>query len=270
MSAAQPLHHLRWEGAGPTVVLLHGVGGGRNAWADEVSGTGLALAQAGFHVVAPDLPGYGLSAPHEALSIESMARSVLDLMHHVEPNRPCIVVGHSMGGMVAQAVHALAPSRLVALVIWASSPAFGKPDGDWQRQFVRDRLQRLDDGQSMRDLAPTLVRAMCAPNTPPERLKLASELMAAVPETTYRQAVKALVGFDLRAQLPNIRVPVLCLAGELDPNAPPTVLQAMASRIPGAECCVMPGVGHLANIEAPEVFNPTLVDFLSKLHHEPN
>ena len=86
--------------------------------------------------------------------------------------------------------------------------------------------------------------------------------MSAVPEATYRSALRAIVGFDRRASLADIRVPVLCLACEDDRNAPPTVLQHMAARIPRATYRCLPGVGHLAHMEAPALVNPVLVDFL--------
>ena len=157
---------------------------------------------------------------------------------------------------------ALAPRRIAGLVLSATSAAFGKPEGAWQERFLRERLKPLDEGQGMAALACTLVKAMCAPGAGEIALDVASKLMARVPEATYRQALKALMGFDRREGLPLIGVPVLALAGEVDPNAPQAVMQAMAARIPTAEYQCLPGVGHLANIEAPDLFNAAVVAFL--------
>jgi 3-oxoadipate enol-lactonase len=256
-----PLAHLRWEGHGPTVILLHGGGGGREAWGDAVSRTGKFIAHAGYTVLAPDLPGYGDSPPIKPLTIAAMADAALALARS-DDDAPCIVVGHSMGGMVAQQMIAHEPSRIAAMVICASSPAFGKLDGAWQRQFLHERTHLLDEGRGMRGLAPGLVRGMCAPDAPDANIAFATLMMSAVPEATYRDALQALMGFDQRMQLPRITVPVLCLAGEKDRNAPPAVLQQTAARIPGAEFHEMPGVGHLANLESPNLFNRAVVEFL--------
>jgi pimeloyl-ACP methyl ester carboxylesterase len=91
--------------------------------------------------------------------------------------------------------------------------------------------------------------------------------MSAVPEATYRLALAALAGFDRRKLLSQLRLPVLCLAGADDRNAPPSVMEKMALCIGGAEYRVLPGVGHLAHMEAPRAVNPALVGFLQRHLH---
>ena len=88
--------------------------------------------------------------------------------------------------------------------------------------------------------------------------------MAGVPEATYRAAVAALVAFDRRANLPNIQVPTLVITGEHDRTAAPEVARKMAERIPGALCHILPGAGHLLNIEQPDAFNTVLLQFLQQ------
>ena len=91
--------------------------------------------------------------------------------------------------------------------------------------------------------------------------------MSAVPADTYRAAVRCLVGFDERANLPKIGVPVLCLAGEKDPNAPAAVVERMAGKIPGARYVCLPGVGHLPNLEAPAAFDAAILIFCARCWH---
>ena len=79
---------------------------------------------------------------------------------------------------------------------------------------------------------------------------------------TYRAAVQCLVTFDERANLPNIKVPVLCLAAEHDRNAPPPVVEKMAGKIPGAYYFCLSGLGHMPNLEAPQAFDAAIFDFL--------
>ena len=116
----------------------------------------------------------------------------------------------------------------------------------------------------MARLAPGLVAGMASPTAPHDAVARAAVLMSAVPEATYRRALRAIVGFDRRELLGDLRLPVLCLAGEHDRNAPAAMMQQMASRIAGAEYVCLPGTGHLANMESPALFNTALVDFLQR------
>jgi len=258
-----PLAHLRWGQGERVVVLLHGVGGGREAWGDALSGTGRGLAEAGFLAIAPDLPGYGDSLSIAPYDMAGLARAVVALIDAVGSAR-CALVGHSMGGMVALEVAARAPGRVRALVLSGTSPAFGRAGGAWQAEFLAQRLAPLDAGRGMAALAPGLALGMGSPAAPHDAVARAAVLMSAVPEATYRRALRAIVGFDRRELLRDLHLPVLCLAGEDDRNASPAMMQKMAARIAGAEFVCLPKVGHLANMEAPTLFNRALVDFLDR------
>ena len=261
-----PLAHLRWDSpqaaAGPLVVLLHGVGGGREAWGAAGSSSGAALAAAGFTAVAVDFPGYGRSAPVEPYDLAGMAAAVDRLISQLGLG-PALLVGHSMGGMVAQELTARAPHQVASLALASTSPAFGRPGGDWQRDFLRSRFAPLDAGAGMAGLAAQLVPAMLPPDAPAAVRAGAQALMAGVPEATYRSAVAALVAFDRRAQLPLIAVPTLVITGVLDTTAAPEVARKMAERIPGAVLQTVPGAGHLLPMERPEAFNTALLAFLA-------
>ncbi len=258
-----PLAHLRWGQGKRAVVLLHGVGGGREAWGDTISGTGLALAEAGYLAIAPDLPGYGDSLSIAPYDMAGLAAAVVSLIDSLGDSR-CALVGHSMGGMVAQELMVNSPDRVDALVLSATSPSFGKAGGAWQSEFLAQRLEPLDAGRGMARLAPGLALGMGSPTAPHDAVARAAVLMSSVPEATYRRALQAIVGFDRREGLGDLRLPVLCLAGEHDRNAPAAMMRQMASRIAGAEFMCLPKVGHLANMESPALFNSALVDFLQR------
>ncbi|MBY4898192.1 alpha/beta fold hydrolase [Cupriavidus sp. AU9028] len=249
-------------GTGPVaLVLLHGIGGGKAAWPGQLA----ALAACGYRAVAWDMPGYGdspLIDPYDFAALAAALVPVLDAER--QQGRRVVLLGHSMGGMVAQEACAATPERIDGMVLSGTSAAFGKPDGDWQQEFVAARTAPLDAGQSMASLAASLVRGMVAPDAPAEGVALATSVMAAVPPQTYRAALGALVRFDRREALGRIAVPVLLLAGEHDRNAAPAVMERMAPRIADAEYRCLPGVGHLANMERPDLFNAALLDFLQR------
>ncbi len=250
------------QGAGPTaVLLLHGVGGGRAIWADAASGTATAIAQAGYRALALDFPGYGDSTGTPTL--DAMVQATLDLIAHTRAER-VVLLGHSMGGMVAQELAARAPQAVQGLVLACTSAAFGKPGGEWQDKFLAERLAPLDAGLGMAGMADLLVPGLVAPGAPAVAREAARRVMAAVPEATYRVALKSIAGFDRRESLPALRVPTLMLAAEADRTAPPDVMQRMAAKVSGAEYLCLPGAGHIANVEAPEAFNGAVVSFLQR------
>jgi 3-oxoadipate enol-lactonase len=166
--------------------------------------------------------------------------------------------------MIVQQLLAERPDAARAIVLAQTSPAFGRSEGSWQREFIAARLGPLDRGERMRDLAPRLVAELVGDEPDPEGLALARECMAAVPEASYRAMMLALMGFDLRATLPRITVPALVLAGSKDTNAPAPMMQRMAERIPGAVYACLEGVGHLAPLERPREFNAAATGFLAE------
>ena len=247
-----------------TVLMLHGIGGGRQAFARQMR----PLADAGFHAVAWDMPGYGHSAIVDPYSFETLAEECIELIDVLAPER-LVLVGHSMGGMVAQEVAARAPERIVALVLAGTSAAFGKSDGAWQRSFIEERTAPLDAGRSMRDLATQLVPGMLAAGASRDALNTARaeaiEVMAHVPPQTYRLALHALMGFDRRAHLSQLSMPVSLIAASDDRHAPPRVMRGMAERMPNAQYVEIEGCGHLMNFEKPEAFNAALIGFLQSM-----
>ncbi len=256
MNEAIPAYLTCGEGE-PAVFLLHGIGGGKTYWASQLD----SLAAAGYCAVAWDMPGYGDSRLIEPYTLPELARALERLIDRIAPTR-AVLLGHSMGGMVALEAWARFPHRIAGLILLGTSPAFGKPDGAWQQEFLRQRLDPLDQGLGMADLAPRLVSSMVAPDADPGAVKFAAKIMSAVPAATYRAALHALMSFDRRALLPSISVPTLALAGEVDPNAPPAVMQRMAEKIPGAVYECLSRVGHLASVERPAPFNESVMRFL--------
>lgn len=241
------------------MLFLHGVGGGSASWRPQ-----LDHFSRRFRAAAWDMPGYGASGLEGGMSFASLAGALGALLDERGWDRVHLV-GHSMGGMVAQEFAAGAQDRLLSLTLSATSSAFGRPDGEFQKGFIRDRLAPLDGGATMEDLADELVNGMMGPAADPAGREAARRCMAEVPEATYRAAVACITTFDRREGLARIRAPTLVLAGERDTNAPAAMMERMASRIPRSRYVCLPGVGHLANLENPGLFNSTLEGFIDSV-----
>lgn len=258
-------------GNGETVLMLHGIGGGHLAFAPQVE----TLAQAGYRAVAWDMPGYGHSAPIEPYTFKGLAQACIRLIDALvgeagsDREGSVVLLGHSMGGMVAQEVIARRPDKVSRLILCGTSAAFGKrTDGAsadaWARQFIGQRTAPLDAGKTMADMASQLVPQMVGPGSLPEGVRLAEHCMGSVPAATYRRALECLVSFDRQSDLAQIRVPTLLIGGEFDRVAAPSVMKRMAAEIPHGRYAEMPGIGHLMNLEAPEAFDDLLLGFLNE------
>ena len=237
------------------LVFLHGVGGSREAWAPQAQAFGKD-----YRVTSWNVPGYGGRPLPNDLSFAGLAHNLIE---ELDTERFALV-GHSFGGMVAQQVAKDFPDRLSCLVLSGTSPAFGNPDGDFQKRFIAQRLEPLDAGETMADLAPSIVASLVGDLPDEDGLEIARRCMSQVPEATYRAVLNLIVTFDLRDALASIACPTLVLAGENDTSAPAAMMERMAARIPVAEFATLPGAGHLANLEQPDAFNARLSDFLKE------
>ena len=251
-------------GSGPTLLMLHGLEGGLLTFAPQVE----SFAQLGWRAMAWDMPGYGHSAPIEPYTFKGLAERCIALIEAAQAKadrRDVVLLGHGMGGMVAQEVVLRRPDLVNRLVLCGALAAFTDPD------FITRRTAPLDAGQDMAQLAATLVPRLVSPGALPEGSRLAEHALSQVPAATYRRALQALPTFDRAAVLGEIAVPTLLIAGEFDRVAPPDEVAVMATRIPGARCVVIPGAGHWQNLENPESFDEAVMAFLSdtegQAHH---
>lgn len=241
------------------IVFLHGVGGGARGFLPQLDGL-----RDRYRVVAWDMPGHGGSTPLELVSVDSLTAALAGFLQTLGLDRP-VLVGHSLGGMLVQRLLSLQPGAARAVVLAQTSAAFGSQDPAWGAEFLRVQLGPLDAGHGMADLAAGMVAGMAGDDPDPDGLALARECLARTPDSTYRDTVLALPGFDLRDALPRLAVPALVLAGTRDRNAPAAAMERMAARIPGARFVALEGAGHLAHLERPAAFNAAVRGFLDDL-----
>jgi 3-oxoadipate enol-lactonase len=241
------------------LLFLHGVGGGHHAWDAQL----LHFPKLGYAAHAWDQPGYGHSAMVEPYDLEQVCAALARLVESLG-GEPVILVGHSMGGLIAQEAYFRYPHLVKALALCFTSAAF-VGGSNFATQFVAERIGPLDDGQSMTDIAKRLMPTHRGSKSDPASVELAERIMAKIPPETYRKAVHLLTTFDRRADLPKIAVPTLLIAGSDDRTAPPAIMASMQRKISGSELVVLEGCGHLGPMDQPGPFNAALERFLRKM-----
>jgi pimeloyl-ACP methyl ester carboxylesterase len=239
------------------VLFLHGLGGDCRSWQAQL----LALADQ-FHGAAWTMPGYGPSTSPDRFDFETLADVAAGLIDRLGWNAPTIV-GHSMGGYVAQELALRHPERVGSLVLAGTTAAFGKPGSDFNQQFLASRLAPLDEGRTPSDLAPAVARGLVGPDATPEVVAAAVASMSGISAAAYRRALQALVTWNATDRLAGIGHRTLCIAGELDSTAPPKAMERLSAAISGARLIVLPDAGHLMYAEAPTAFNRAVREFLS-------
>lgn len=260
------LPHFSALGAGPLVLFLHGAGGGYRSFAPQVE----YFARVGFRAVAWDMPGYGSSTPVEPYGVRGLAQSCAALIEALLPKdatgsaRSVALVGHGLGGMVAQEVVMRRPELVNRLVL---SGTTSQADAAW-REDADDQLQQLESTAQgdMARLSEAVVDSQVGPLALPEGVQLARHCMAQLSPVTYRLALQAQASFDREAVLSHIHVPTLLLTGEHDRKSTVSTVERMTAQIAGSRWVQLPGIGHLQNLEAPDAFDALVLDFLREPH----
>jgi len=243
----------------PVLLLMHGIGGDSESFRPQLD----ALSDS-WRVVAWNMPGYGTSPLPEKMCFGVLGDAVNTLLDQLGVT-DAHILGHSIGGMVAQQFVAQHPERVRSLILSGTSPAFGKNDGEFQKKFIAARLGSLDEGKTMMELADGIVDSLLGDESDPTGVDIARACMRRVPADTYRAAMRCLVTFDRRDNLANIKAPTLLIAGEKDGNAPAAMMQKMSGYIEGAQYNCIDAAGHLANLEQPEEFNRIVRKFLTQV-----
>ena len=241
----------REAGTGPVAVFLHGLGGGRTGWRPQLDGLSDLR-----RCVAWDAPGYGASQPVADRTFDAYARAAVAFIDTVSPDAPVDLVGMSFGGMIAQYATALAPHRIRSLTLLCTSPKFGL-DGTDPDEWRANRLAGLEQMGSPAAAAPLILPTLAGPNgahVVPEAI----EVMGRVPLDGLLDSLATIASHDSRAILPTITIPTLVLVGELDEETPVAYGQAIVDLLPNGRLEVIPGVGHLLNLEAEDAVNEAI------------
>lgn len=243
-------------GAGPPLVLLHGALDDSRLWSRQLN----ELSDE-FTVVAWDAPGCGRSSdPPETFRMPEFADCLAAFIDGLRLGQPH-VLGLSWGGGLALELFGRHPEVPRSLVLAAAYTGWA---GSLSAEECERRLQRalreseLPPDQWIPGWIPELLTDSASADLAEEVTAVMSEFHPAGCRTMARAFAEA----DLRYVLPLIDVPTLLLYGDADVRSPLAVAEDLRARIAGSQLVIMPGVGHLSNIEAPERFNTEVRRFL--------
>lgn len=248
----------RTTGSGQSIVFLHGLLGNAKSWTYQFQDPRLTSA---YRLIAWDAPGFGESDLLPA-EIDAYVTALAEFIAAVADG-PVHLVGHSMGGTLAQRYAARHPERVGRLVLSCTHPGYADPESAPMSEKFENRMREFEalgpqayGERRARDLLPET----CAPET----LALAAEVASEVRPEGLRRATRMLQLADNRPLLPALKVPTLILTGGADCVVQPWLRADLLALTPHEQHIEMPGLGHGPYFEAPAYYNGLIADFLPR------
>jgi pimeloyl-ACP methyl ester carboxylesterase len=256
---------------GRPLLLLHGFTGAKEDFTEWLD----PLAERGWHAVAPDQRGHGASshpAEESAYSFDAFAADVVGLVDALSWER-CVVLGHSMGGMVAQTVVLGAPERFDGLVLMDTShrglridPGLVELGVSIARNEGIAAVMAAQDAIGSDDALGTPAHERVLATRPGYR-EFGQRKMLASSAAMYVAMITAITdadGHDRLSGLERVTLPTLVIVGDQDaPFIKPS--HRMAEAIPGAELATVADAGHSPQFESPELWWKALSTFLDRI-----
>lgn len=265
VAAAGLRWHVQVMGAGPVLLLLHGTGASTHSWRDLAP-----LLAPRFTVVMPDLPGHGFTAapPPDLLSLGGMAGGITALLRALGV-APHAILGHSAGAAIGARLcldGAAAPERLVAIngALLPLGGWAGMVFGPAARLMVAlPGVSRLFAWQARDHAAVERLLRNTGSTLRPEGVEFYARLFRRpghLAATLGMMAAWDLPG--LARDLPRLATPLTLLVGKQDRTIRPTEARRLQAILPAAQVIALPGLGHLAHEEAPELVAQRILELL--------
>lgn len=258
-------HHPVADATKPTVIFSCAYCTTHENWRGQVA----PLVEAGFPVVLWDLRAHGDSEAPEGPDAYSIDRVVSDL-HAVAdattPDAPFVAAGLSFGGLASLHFAVRHPDRVAGLVLVDSGPGFKKPEAQagWAAQV--ERTASFLETRGFEAFVSGRAGTTCIgakPDLPAARAAARAIVAQAVPGVARFGREVSGPAPPVIDDLPNLDVPALVVVGEHDKPFL-RAAEVMAAKLPRARHVVIPGAGHIVNIEEAEVFDRELLDFLER------
>ncbi len=247
-------------------LFLHGIGGNRSNWDSQMQ----ALAPH-CRVASLDLRGYGDSTLGAAQStIDDYCDDVLHILDHAGAKK-LILCGLSYGAWIATSFAMRHGDKLAALVLSGGCTGMSEAGADERDAFRLSRETPMNAGQTPADFAPSVVNIIAGPQASSDVRNLLHASMAAIPATTYADALRCFTNPLEKFDFAKLTMPVLLMTGAHDRLAPPAEIKSVAERIwdasprPDVRFEVIADAGHVCNVEKPEVYNAILTEFIGRI-----
>lgn len=253
------LSHREADGAAANdalpLVLLHGIGSGAASWVQQLEALG-----ANRRVLAWDAPGYGMSAPVApespvAADYASVLTEWLDALH-IER---CVLVGHSLGAIIAGAFAAVHPQRVSGLLLLSPAGGYGAACAE-VRETKRDQRLAMLNELGPQGLADKRSANMLSSHASDEARTWVRWNMSRVIARGYAQATHLLANADLAADLARFKGRVNVAVGADDTITTPAACERLAL-VAGTQLQVVPRAGHAGYIEASAAYTAIIDTF---------
>lgn len=233
----------------PPIVFIHGAGGSHQVWLPQLRTLGRRR-----RAIAVDLPGHGESEGIGADRIEVYRDTIKEFLTALDLERT-VMVGHSMGGAIAQSL-ALVHSELLAAMVLVGTGA---------RLRVQSQIFAglRDDPRRTVELITGWGRA---PGAPAELLQQDAEAILRIPVSVIEGDLRACDAFDLMEQIKAITRPTMVICGTDDLMTPPKYAEYLHRQITGSQLIVIPAAGHMVMLEKPDEVSEGIEAFLDRLN----
>lgn len=240
-----PLGPVQFRSAGTaaqvTHVLLHGIGSASASWAFQLAA---AVGQRDLRVLAWDAPGYGRSAHLDRAmpGAQDYAERLWAWLDALYVTQPVVLVGHSLGALMAARAARLRPHQVSRLVLLAPARGYGDAPAAERERVVQGRLANLQQ-LGPQGMAQARGAAMLSPGAAPALQDAVRETMAQIDPAGYTQAVQMLGQAVLAEDLRCLNMPVVVASGEADTVTPPAGCDRVARDVVVRDVAVRDGVG---------------------------
>lgn len=250
------IHQVRTGPRGePPIIFVHPVGLDLTYW-----GAQFEALHASHDLIAYDLPGNGDSpGTPVGWSLDSAVEVLASVVAMARSERVTLV-GHSIGGMIAQGFALAHPEAMQALVLIGTAASFPEE----QRRFARHRAATARHEGLAPIIPPTLERWF-TPETRTQRPDILDRVVKSIranDPAIYAAMWDMIASLNLAPRLAEINCPTLIMTGDQDPICPPGVAQAMHASITGSQWAIIPNAAHMCTLEQPGFINDCLARFL--------
>jgi pimeloyl-ACP methyl ester carboxylesterase len=241
------------------VVLLHGIGSGAASWVQQLDALGTQR-----RVLAWDAPGYGESMPVGPASPQAIdyADALLKWLDALDIER-CVLVGHSLGAIIAGSFAATHAQRVAGLMLLSPAGGYGAASEEQRAQKRDSRLKMLEE-LGPQGLADQRSANMLSPNASEPQREWVRWNMARIVPQGYAQATHLLANADLASDIKRFHGSVKVAVGTQDRITPPEACERIAQAA-GVPLQLMEGAGHAGYIEQPGIYNALIRTFSEEI-----